>query len=132
MYYENLEERLISPQHKNEVAVRKFLAQFGMVPDVEAEYTIAVYFQDQIIATGSLVGEKLCSIAVDPKFRREGLAAKVVSNLIQEAGRRGRYRYLVKADLETEYIFLSLGFSKIAHVEPSGVLLAMGPDTILY
>jgi [citrate (pro-3S)-lyase] ligase len=126
MCYESVDEREISLRQEKEAAiVRGFLAQSGMALDAAAEYTIALYWHDRMIATGSLAGDRLCSIAVDPEFRGEGLAAKVVSNLIQEAGRRGHVRYFIHADLETAYIFSLLGFSEIAR-EASGVLLAMG------
>lgn len=127
MWYENIDEREIKPQLASEVSmVSEFLAQFGMALNARAEYTIALYCQERIIATGSLAGENLCSIAVDPEFRGEGLAAKVISNLIREGRLRGRYLYLINVDLETADLFSSLGFSKIARVESSGVLMAMG------
>lgn len=128
MVGEGLEERVIYPQLANEAAaVSGFLSQLGMSLNVAAECIIAIYCQERIIATGSLAGAKLCSIAVDPDYRGMGLAARVVSRLVQEAGRRGRHRYLINTDLATEDIFLSLGFNTVAY-ESAGVLMAMGPE----
>ncbi|HWR43951.1 GNAT family N-acetyltransferase [Sporomusa sp.] len=130
MYCGVFEEREINLQKEKEVAVvREFLAQFGLLLDVAVEYTMAVCREGRIIATGSLAGEKLCSIAVDPAFQGEGLAAKVVSNLIKEAGQRGRYRYLINANLETEHLFSSLGFTEVTRVDPCTVLLELGLNT---
>ncbi|SMC31612.1 GNAT family N-acetyltransferase [Sporomusa malonica] len=130
MYCELFEEREISLQKEKEVVVvREFLAQFGLLLDAAVEYTLALYREGRIIATGSLVGEKLCCIAVDPAFQGNGLAAKVVSKLIQEAGRRGHYHYLIYANLETEQLFSSLGFIEVTRVDPCTVLLESGLNT---
>lgn len=123
---EVLEERIIQPQEKEALAVREFLARFGLAPDQNVEYTAAVYCHNRLVASGSLAGASLCGIAVDPEFRGEGLAAKIVGNLINEAGRRGRFRYFVKTDKQTTQLFRSLGFDPVGDFATGDILLAKG------
>lgn len=126
MQHEYLEERVIRPQDQATQAINEFLARFGLTRDPAVEYTTALYYQNRIIAAGSLAGANLCGIAVDPDFRGKGLSAKVVGNLINEAGRRGQFRCFVEAAPQVEEQFLSLGFSKIACPESTCTVLAVG------
>ena len=126
MYTEHLEEKVICPQRKEDILINKFLARFGMHVNQEAEYTFALLHHEQVVATGSLTGNQLCSIAVDPEFRDNGLFAKVVTHLIHEASRRGHFRYLAVAEPHSEKFFLSLGFRKLETVKSYTSVLALG------
>lgn len=70
-----------------------FLAKAGLVADSDAEQTVLVWDEDQLIATGSRTGNLLKYIAVDPARQGEGLLAKVLTALRQEAFREG-YQHL--------------------------------------
>jgi [citrate (pro-3S)-lyase] ligase len=131
MHWDSFEEREIDLKNRNKVtAVREFLTRFRLSFDASVEYTMALYRDEQIIATGSLAGEVLRNIAVDPALQGEGLTAAVVSNLIREAGRRGCYHYFIYTKPETAHLFSALGFNEIARVEPYAALLESGIGSI--
>lgn len=126
MYNDHLEEKVLCPQRKEEMLINEFLARFGMNVNQASEYTVALLHHEQVVATGSLAGDQLCSIAVAPEHRGKGLLAKVVTNLIRESSRRGYYRYFVVTEPHAEKYFLSLGFSKLETVKSYNSLLALG------
>jgi [citrate (pro-3S)-lyase] ligase len=106
--------------------IRDFLARFALSFDGQVAYTVGIYQDERLVATGSLDGEVLRNIAVEPSLRGEGLTAEVVSHLIQEAGRRGVYHYFIYTKPQTRAHFLSLGFKEIACAEPYAALLECG------
>ncbi|SDE51352.1 [citrate (pro-3S)-lyase] ligase [Sporomusa acidovorans] len=126
--YDIREINLDSPR---EVAdVRTFLAGFDLTFAAVVDYTIAFYQHDKIIATGSLAGEVLRNIAVSPHLQGEGLTAKVVSYLIQQAGQRGIYHYFIYTKPSAAPMFTALGFKELARSEPYAVLLESGIGSI--
>lgn len=70
-----------------------FLAKAGLAVDTDAAQTVLVWDEKQLIATGSRTGNLLKYIAVDPARQGEGLLAKVLTALRQEAFREG-YQHL--------------------------------------
>lgn len=66
-----------------------FLAKAGLVADSDVEQTVLLWDEEQLIATGSRTGNLLKCIAVDPARQGEGLLAKVLTALHQEAFREG-------------------------------------------
>ena len=70
-----------------------FLAKAGLTADSDAEQTVLIWDEEQLVATGSRTGNLLQYIAVDPARQGEGLLAKVLTALRQEAFREG-YRHL--------------------------------------
>ena len=70
-----------------------FLAKAGLAADNDAAQTVLVWEEEQLIATGSRTGNLLKCIAVDPARQGEGLLAKVLTTLRQEAFREG-YQHL--------------------------------------
>ena len=70
-----------------------FLAKAGLAADSDAKQTVLIWDAEQLIATGSRTGNLLKCIAVDPARQGEGLLAKVLTALRQEAFREG-YQHL--------------------------------------
>lgn len=70
-----------------------FLAKAGLTADTDAAQTVLIWDAEQLIATGSRTGNLLKYIAVDPTRQGEGLLAKVLTALRQEAFREG-YQHL--------------------------------------
>ncbi|EAX47776.1 citrate lyase ligase [Thermosinus carboxydivorans Nor1] len=131
MLWADAELRVVNLANVREVAeVRDFLARFGLTFDETVEYTVGLYRHEQLVATGSLAGEVLRNFAVDEALQGEGLAATVVSHLMQEAARRGRYHYFVFTRPGKAHLFASLGFKEIARAEPYAALLEAGIGSI--
>lgn len=72
---------------------REFLAKTGLTADSSVEQTVLLWDADALVATGSRQGNLLKCIAVEPSRQGEGLLAKVLTILRQEAFREG-YRHL--------------------------------------
>lgn len=85
---------LHSPLQGSKVKIwSDFLAKAGLAADADAAQTVLVWDAGELIATGSRTGNLLKYIAVDPTRQGEGLLAKVLTALRQEAFREN-YQHL--------------------------------------
>jgi [citrate (pro-3S)-lyase] ligase len=131
MSWESFDERSVDLKNKKAVAaVEAFLAGFELLFDAAVDYTVALYKAGRMAATGSLAGEVLRNIAVDHALQGEGLTAAVVSHLMREAARRGRYHYFIYTRPGAAHLFSALGFSEIARADPYAALLESGIGSI--
>ncbi|MDR0759688.1 MAG: [citrate (pro-3S)-lyase] ligase [Treponema sp.] len=101
--------------------LRGFLARNGLKYDARIGYSLCLIEDEEIAATGSLDGNILKCIAVSPDFQEGGLAARIVSGLIDEAARNGIFHLFLFTKPENEALFSSLGFSPIT--KTGGALL---------
>jgi len=131
MLWGTIEERVINLNNARQVsAVREFLSQFSLTFNEQVDYTVALYKDETMVATGSLSGEVLRNIAIDESLQGEGLTSAVLSHLMQEAGRRGIYHYFIFTKPDKAHLFGALGFNEVARVEPYAVLLEAGIGSI--
>ncbi len=110
-----------------EKRLRKFLDDHGL--RFEGKPDITVLVKDpagRLIATGSLQGEVIRMVAVDPSWQEAGLSGIVISRLVEFARERGMTRLFVYTKPESADRFAALGFRELARVEGSVVLLEMG------
>lgn len=91
-----------------------FLARAGLVADSDAEQTVLVWDDEQLIATGSRTGNLLKYIAVDPARQGEGLLAKVLTALRQEAFREGHQHLFLYTKPANRALFSDLLFYPVA------------------
>jgi [citrate (pro-3S)-lyase] ligase len=70
--------------------------------------------EGRIAAAGSLDGRVLKCIAVDGEFQGAGAAARIVTELVAEAARRGYFHLFIFTKPENEGLFRGLGFFPIA------------------
>ena len=98
-----------------------FLHDCGLKYDDGIKYSICMTEGDRIAATGSLDGAVLKCVAVSSAFRSEGLAARIISELVAEAARRGFFHLFLFTKPENAELFDDLGFYPIA--KTSHVLL---------
>jgi [citrate (pro-3S)-lyase] ligase len=101
--------------------LRAFLESCGLKYDERVGYTVSGLEDGEIAATGSLDGAVLKCIAVARAHAGSGLAAVIVSELVKEAARNGRYHLFLFTKPDNAELFSSLGFYKI--VETDDVLL---------
>jgi [citrate (pro-3S)-lyase] ligase len=99
--------------------LRSFLFDCGLTYDTRVRYSVCLTEGDRIAASGSLDGSVLKCIAVSPDFRDEGLAARVVTELVTEAGRNGCFHLFLFTKPENEALFTDLGFYPIAKIPES-------------
>jgi [citrate (pro-3S)-lyase] ligase len=101
--------------------LKKFITGCGLKYDERVEYSICFTEDDNIVATGSLDGAVLKCVAVSPERKNEGLVAGIVSGLVSEAARRGRFHLFLFTKPANEELFGGLGFYPVA--KTSHVLL---------
>ncbi len=131
MLWGTMEERVINLNNDRQVSdVKTFLAKFSLTFNEQVDYTVALYKEDSIVATGSLSGEVLRNIAIDESLQGEGLTSAVVSHLMQEAGRRGIYHYFIFTKPDKAHLFSALGFKEVGRADPYAVLLEAGIGSI--
>jgi [citrate (pro-3S)-lyase] ligase len=102
--------------------LRGFLEGNGLKYDEGIEYSVILREENRIAAAGSLDGRVLKCIAVSPDFQGSGAAARIVTELISEAARRGQYHLFLFTKPENEELFASLGFFSISK---TGMVLLM-------
>ena len=91
-----------------------FLKKMELDYDEGVEFSVTLWESDELIATGSLDGNVLKCIAVDPAHQGEGLTATVVSELRKEAFRRGKQHLLLFTKPKNRLMFEDLYFYPIA------------------
>lgn len=117
MEWLNLREEIIGNKDYEEIEeVKNFLKSQDLRFDDTVEYTVALYDDKKMVATGSIEGKVLKCIAVDSKYKGMGISNKIMTNLINEQYNRGRYHFFLFTKPENSHIFKDLGFYKIAEV----------------
>lgn len=91
-----------------------FLAKTGLTAEPDAGQTVLIWDDGQLIATGSRTGNLLKYIGVDPARQGEGLLAKVLTVLRQEAFREGHSRLFLYTKPINEPLFGDLMFYPVA------------------
>ncbi|MDR2096370.1 MAG: [citrate (pro-3S)-lyase] ligase [Treponema sp.] len=95
-------------------SMRRFLATCGIGYDQGAEFSVCVMDGGRIAAVGSLEGRVLKCIAVSPDYQGGGLAAQVITELVNQAARQGSYHLFIFTKPENRELFGSMGFYPIA------------------
>lgn len=91
-----------------------FLANAGISADTDAAQTVLLWDGEQLAATGSRTGNLLKCIAVDPARQGEGLLAKVLTALRQEAFREGYPHLFLYTKPVNGFLFSDLLFYPVA------------------
>jgi [citrate (pro-3S)-lyase] ligase len=101
--------------------LRGFLSQSGLRYDEGVEFSVLLRESGRIAAAGSLDGRVLKCIAVAKEFQGAGAAAQIVTELVNEAVRRGISHLFLFTNPEREDLFVNLGFYPIS--KTPGILL---------
>ena len=99
----------------------QLLESSGLTPDKQADTTLLVWEDDELIATGSRLGNLLKCIAVDSRHQGEDLTATVLTQLRQDALMAGHRHLFLYTKPKNKLMFSSLFFYPIA--ETDSVLL---------
>ena len=106
---------LCSPLQGSKVKIwSDFLAKAGLAADADAGQTVLVWDAGELIATGSRTENLLKYIAVDPTRQGEGLLAKVLTALRQEAFREGHRHLFLYTKPANGPLFSDLLFYPVA------------------
>ena len=93
------------------------LAQTGLEAEADAEQTVLIWDDGQLVATGSRTGNLLKYIAVSAEHQGEGLTATVLTQLRQEAFRQGHKHLFLYTKPQNAAMFTSLFFYPIAQTD---------------
>lgn len=93
---------------------RRFLASAGLDFDEGVEYTVNLLENDEIIGSGSLQGNICKCIAVADAHQGEGLTATILTQLRQEAFRRGLRHLFLYTKPKNRRMFQDLSFYPVA------------------
>lgn len=131
MYGENIEIITINLNRTSErQKVDIFLQSQDLILEKDVDFTIVMYKNDTIIGTGSLCGNVLKCIAIDPFYQGEGFSNKIVSLLINEQFNRGNTHLFIFTKPQNKKLFVDLGFKEITSVEGKVSLLENDPRGI--
>ncbi|WP_312199209.1 [citrate (pro-3S)-lyase] ligase [Anaerospora hongkongensis] len=97
--------------------VERLLAKEGIQKDDNLEYTMGIYRQDELVATGSFFKNTLRCLAVDSEYQGEGLLNKVLTHLLHIQFDRGNTKVFLYTKGDKAKFFADLGFYEIASVD---------------
>ena len=105
------------------------LQQCGLEPDIQADSTVLIWDGEQLIATGSRLGNLLKCIAVDDSCQGMGLTATLLTQLRQDAFAAGHKHLFLYTKPRNLLQFSSLFFYPVAQTadvllmenEPNGI-----------
>lgn len=107
------------------------LKKCGLNPVERADYRVGIFDEDEeLLATGALVGDMLQMIAVDPSCQGEDLSVRVVTHLVNTAARRGIFCLHLFTKSASVRFFEGMGFKTVAHVPGEVALLEWGSPGI--
>ncbi len=98
--------------------LKDFLKTVELEYDDGIEYTICILIEDyEIMGTGSVEQNVLKCIAVNPKCQGEGIAASIVSQLVQYEFEQGRPHLFIYTKPKNLVMFEDLSFYEILKTE---------------
>lgn len=94
-----------------------FLLKAGLEPDLRTDATILIFEEEQLVATGSRLGNLLKCIAVDEAYQGMGLTATLLTHLRQDAFESGYKHLFLYTKPKNLLQFSSLFFYPVAQTE---------------
>ncbi len=110
--------------------VEALILTCGLTLSRPVDYTVGIYSGDRLLATGSLIGDTIQMVAVDPDFQGEDLSARVVTHLIKYAFDKDIRTLRLFTKPEGVEYFTPLGFQIVAIARPYSALLEWGKPGI--
>lgn len=100
-----------------------FLLSSGINPEENIDYTVGVFENDNLIATGSIFQNILKCTAVSPQFTGGKVFNMLISHLMSEIFYRGYESCYVYTKEESLNSFIHLGFKEIERVKKELIFL---------
>lgn len=93
------------------------LTDFGLEADETVEKTVLLWDEDTLVGCGSIDDNVLKLIAVDSAYQGQGVSAKIVTALRQEAFKKGKTHLFLYTKPKNEQMFADLFFYPVAKTE---------------
>ncbi|MGL5972682.1 MAG: [citrate (pro-3S)-lyase] ligase [Oscillospiraceae bacterium] len=103
--------------------VIKFLCQEDIVFDENSQYTCICYYNNKIIATGSIDNNVLKCIAVSENFKGFDISSKIISHLHNYAFSNNIRNLFIYTSPKNKDIFETLGFYEIISIKNKVLLM---------
>ncbi len=107
------------------IEIKSFLNSFSLTLDKDIDYTLALRIGEKLIATCSKEKNTIKSFAILPEYQGEGIAAVMVTRLMDKLFEESYETFFVFTKPCNEDIFISLGF-KALYRGKDAVLLENG------
>jgi [citrate (pro-3S)-lyase] ligase len=111
---------------------RRLLEAADLTADDQVDYTVGIYQQERLIATGSVYQNILKCIAIDTSYQNENLLTKIVQQLRERLVEAGFTHYFLYTKPSVRQLFQALGFSEIIMTEELAFMEQGGPDFTAY
>ncbi len=114
------------PGHYGPEAVRFFLDyhnEEAILRDAERGRTIVLHQAGRILGTGTLVGDEIKRVFMDPTFQKQGFGRRIMRQLEEAAVRQGTGTVKLDASLPAKAFYDRLGY---VTVEPAFLPVANG------
>lgn len=119
------ERRLPNIKHAEDL-----IRSCGLSINYNVDYTVGIFYDDKLVATGSLFGDMIQMMAVSPDYQGEDLSSIVITHLIKHAIEMGKYNLYLFTRPEKINMFVPLGFAVVAVAKPHAALLEWGQPGI--
>lgn len=96
---------------------KDFLSRAGLEADEQAERTVLIWDEGELIATASRQGNLLKCIAVEDSRQGEGLTATLLTQLRQDAFSQGYSHLFLYTKPKNKFMFSSLFFYPVAQTQ---------------
>ena len=99
-------------------SLKQFLDSMELEYDEGIEYSVCMLNEDyEIIGTGSVDGNIIKCVAVDPKYQGQGISAAIITQLVQYEFEKGRPHIFLYTKPKNLKMFSDMGFHTILRTE---------------
>ena len=113
----------LNPQEKT--AWQTLLRAADLTPDEHVDFTVGIFEDGALLATGSLAGNIIKEVAVSPDAQHENLLAQIIQALLDRLDDEAITHSFVYTKPSTKKFFESLGFKQLVATD-TVVLLERG------
>ena len=107
-----------------------FMSAQGLFPDTSVDFLLGMKRDNRIVATGGASGSVIKFLCVDPALQGEGIAARIVTEIIERLSLKEVHHYFVYTKPEVALLLESMGFTEVASVKDKAVLLEGGIGSV--
>lgn len=95
-------------------SLKQFLKRMELEYDEEIEYSVCILNEDyDIIGTGSVDGNVIKCVAIDPRYQGRGFSATIISQLVQYEFEKGCSHIFIYTKPKNRQMFTDMGFYPI-------------------
>lgn len=106
----------------------ELMEEAGLTVNEEIDYTVGIYSEDKLVATGSFFKNIIKCLVVREEFQSESLLLKVIQHLTERLHEENQLHYFVYTKPSNFNIFKSLGFREIIFTDDTLFMEQGSPD----